>query len=41
MQTRGNSTIFNIRQAADMKNQLRPAAACCQLKARSLDIAIR
>src|SRR5580704_5335961 len=40
MQTRGNSTIFNIRQAADMKHQLRPAAACCQLKARALDIAI-
>jgi hypothetical protein len=41
MQTRDNSTIFNIRQAADMKYQLRPAAVSCQLKARALDIAIR
>src|ERR1700722_7881107 len=29
MQTRDNSTIFNIRQAADMKYQLRSAAARC------------
>src|SRR5277367_453757 len=41
VKARGDTAIFDIREAADMKNQLRPAAARGQFKACALDVAIR